>query len=308
MQVQEEPYQTRNYCASDWQGYVHLFATAEAAGEEEYFGLSPQQLQVRLERGDNSLGKNLIIIEKDSKMIGYLYMVPEGGIDRIVFYCFVHPSYRRKKIGIRLFHQGIKRAYTLGLSKVHVNINRDNAAAKSFLSRLGFRCVRKYLELQKKMVERHTEATDLPVGFYFRSLQDGEEGILNRLQNKAFRGSWGFNPHTVEDVIDWLHLSGGSTADIILAWWGEEPAGYCWTQMSREKGRGRIHMIGVEPKYRHKKLGKALLAKSLDYLEKKGMHTTVLTVDHHNKPARNLYHNLGFKVMHTSLWYEKKLD
>lgn len=308
MQAKDEYYQTRNYCASDWQGYVHLFATAEAAGEEEYFGLSPQQLLIRLEHGNNSPEKNLFIIKKDRNIMGCLYIVPEDGINRIVFYCFVHPSYRRKGIGVSLFNQGFKRAQGLGLNRVHVNIKCDNVAAKSFLSRLGFRCVRKYLELQKKIVERHAEVTDLPVGFYFGSLQDGEEGILNRLQNKAFRGSWGFNPHTVEDVIDWLHFSGGSAADIILALWGEEPAGYCWTQMSREKGRGRIHMIGVESKYRHKKLGKALLATGLDYLEKKGIHTVVLTVDSNNKPARNLYHDLGFKVMHTTLWYEKKLD
>ena len=67
-------------------------------------------------------------------------------------------------------------------------------------------------------------------------------------------------------------------------------------------------MMGVEPEYRGKKIGKILLAKGLSYLAKEGMHTAMLTVDDHNKPAKNLYQTLGFKLLNTSLWYEKRVD
>ena len=67
-------------------------------------------------------------------------------------------------------------------------------------------------------------------------------------------------------------------------------------------------MMGVKPEYRGKKIGKILLAKGLSYLAKKGMHTAILTVDDHNKTAQNLYQTFGFKLLNTSLWYEKWVD
>ena len=60
--------------------------------------------------------------------------------------------------------------------------------------------------------------------------------------------------------------------------------------------------------YRGKNLGKTLLIKGLGYLAKRGIHTAVLTVDSNNEPAKNLYYTLGFDVINTSFWYEKKID
>ena len=308
MQTENKQYQIRNYNTSDWEAYAKLHLTAASEGEEEYLGISSKKLQVQLEHYGHSVGKNLFFLEKNKEIIGSLFTVPERRIGRVILYCFVHPSHRRKKIGDSLFARGFKHARALGLTTVHVNVYKDNSTGNAFLDRLGFRCVRKYLEMQKRLVEAREQVADLPAGFYFRYLRDGEEKKLAQLQNHSFQGSWGFNPNTADEVKLWLRSNGSSPGDIILAFFGEKPAGYCWTLMESEKRRGKIHMIGVKPQYRGKDLGKALLTKGLSYLAKEGMHIAILTVDSDNEPAKNLYHSFGFKAINTSLWYEKKID
>lgn len=308
MQMKLEQYQIRNFNTSDWNDYLNLYLTAVAEGKEESLGISPEQLQVQLEAKGNLVSKNIFMVEKNKKIIGTLYTAPERGIRRIIMYCFVHPSHRRKKLGQRLFVRGFKYAGVLGLNKVHVSVDNDNKAGIAFLKKLGFRYIRKYLEMQKKLGKDIENTIEPPKGFYFRCLQKGEENKLAQLQNYSFQDSWGFNPNTTEEVKLWLRLKGGFPEDVILTFFGEKPVGYCWTLIDSKKRIGKIHMIGVKPQYRGKNLGKALLTKGISYLGNKGMERAVLTVDSDNEPAKNLYYHLGFRVTHTSLWYEKRID
>lgn len=308
MQTKNGQYQIRNFRTSDRENYIKLHLTAVAKGEEEYLGISPKQLQVQLEHHGHSVGNNLFFLEKNKEIIGSLYAIPEKGIGRIILYCFVHPAHRRKKIGDSLFARGFKHASALGLSKVHVNVYKDNSAGIAFLERLGFQCVRKYLEMQRSLLGESEYTAELPTGFHFRCMHYGEEKILAQLQNDSFRGSWGFNPNTAGDIKLNFLANGGTAEDVILVFCGEKPVGYCWTLIDTKKRIGKVHMIGVKHQYRGKNLGKALLNKSLSYLVKKGMKIAVLTVDSCNKPAKNLYYALGFSVINTSLWYEKRID
>jgi len=308
MQIKNGKYRIRNYNITDWKNYAKLYSIAAAESKEEYMGISPKQLQVQLDYYGQSVGKNLFFLEKNKEIVGSLFAVPERGIGRIVLYCFVHPSYRRKKIGESLFVRGFKYARALGLSTVHVNVYKDNNAAIAFLERLSFGCVRKYLEMQKSLLEQKECTIQLPAGFYFHCLKNGEEEKLTRLQNNSFRGSWGFNPNTEDDIKLNFLLNSGIAEDVILIFSGEKPVGYCWTMIDTKKGIGKIHMIGVKPQYRGKNLGKALLTKGLNYLAKRGMDKAILTVDSHNKPAKTLYYALGFSAINTSLWYEKRID
>jgi ribosomal protein S18 acetylase RimI-like enzyme len=67
-------------------------------------------------------------------------------------------------------------------------------------------------------------------------------------------------------------------------------------------------MLGVDPDYRWKGLGRQLLLAGLSYLKNKGLRVVELTVDRGNTVAYALYKSVGFKLLTSSLWYEKKLD
>jgi len=89
--------------------------------------------------------------------------------------------------------------------------------------------------------------------------------------------------------------------------------GYCWPHLvasrsfSTSKLRGRIHMLGVDPNYQGRGIGRFMLLKGLNYLKAQGVRTVELTADSQNKAALSLYHSLGFRKAGVSLWFEKKL-
>jgi mycothiol synthase len=67
-------------------------------------------------------------------------------------------------------------------------------------------------------------------------------------------------------------------------------------------------MIGTDPDYRGKGLGRKVLLAGLAHLRNKGIQVAELTVDSENKVAYALYQSIGFEVQTSSLWYEKAVD
>jgi mycothiol synthase len=204
------------------------------------------------------------------------------------------------------------RAAEVGAKVAQVNISQNNVAARVLLSGLGFRLVRRFLELELGLSGIRSLSPD-SVTLPCRSLRSGEESILTEIQNRAFGGTWGYSPNTLEEVIYRLNLSDCSPEDVILACEGGNPVGYCWTTMESGKRSevrtrsGRIYMLGVEPGCRGRGVGKQVLLAGLAHLRRKGSEVVRLTVDDENKEACALYRALGFKASSTSLWYEKVL-
>ena len=227
--------------------------------------------------------------------------------------CLVHPEHRRKGVATELFHNAMHRASGLGARVAHVNIPEVNVAAKSLLSKLGFRFVRRFLEL--RLEPSHTNLLDVEhLAFLARCLRRGEEDKLTEIQNRSFAGTWGYNPNTIEEIVYRVNLSDCSPEDVILAYGGDKPIGYCWTTINLEenatlgRSKGRIYMLGVDPECQGKGIGKAMLSAGLSYLKGKGIEVAELTVDSDNRVACSLYESVGFKIWSTSVWYEKALD
>jgi ribosomal protein S18 acetylase RimI-like enzyme len=67
-------------------------------------------------------------------------------------------------------------------------------------------------------------------------------------------------------------------------------------------------MFGVNPRYRGKGIGKALLAAALSYLKDRGAEEVELTSDKENQAACSLYESFGFKALGEYSWFEKILS
>jgi len=310
--MSDSRYTIRNYQPRDFNKYVSLTIEAEKL-EPRGRSVSPQLVAENLGRPNYAPEQDLFIVETAGDMVGYMDIVPELTIGRVILDCWVHPEHRRRGLATKLLGYATHRAKELGARLAHVNVRENNAAAKGVLSRLGFERVRRFLELRLDMDEVRWQHID-PAALGCRHLRSGEEDKLTQIQNRSFTGTWGFNPNTLEEVTYWTSLSSFSPEDVVLACDGDKVVGYCWTGVTGEgeaatgERKGRILMIGADPEYRGRGVGKKVLLAGLAHLRNKGVRVAELTVDSENQVACALYWSTGFTVQSGSLWYEKVLN
>jgi len=304
-------YTIRNYQPEDFDKYVLLNTEAE---ELEPSGrcTSPQGIAEHLGRPNYSPEQDLFVAEMAENIVGFMDVIPELNIEHVILDCWIHPAHRRRGLATKFLDYATHRAKKLGARLAHVSIMEDNIIAKEALSRLGFSLVQKFFELSLDIT--HARWLDINrAATECRHLTQGEEDKLTQIQNRAFAGAWGFNPNTVEEITYRANSSACSPEDIILLQEGNKIVGYCWTGAVCE-GRvtsertGRIYMLGVDPDYRNRGIGKKVLLAGLARLKSRGLQIAELTVYSDNKAARALYKSIGFKIRTSGFWYEKAIN
>jgi mycothiol synthase len=300
--MKKSPYTIRSYKSSDLEALNRLY-------KEEERNDSPAN---RLNRPGVSPEQDLFVIEHDNQVIGYSQIEPELGIDRVILHCWVQPGHRGNGLGKEFLTRAINRAEELSVKVVHVYLSPDNTKARNGLPKLGFKYVRRYLELILD-IDKVSEAVLREAATGCRKLQPGEEEKIVDIQNRAFAEHWGYNPNTAETITYDINIGNRSPDDVLLVCEEDTITGYCWTEiLTTDAGkdgekRGTINMIGTEPDYRGKGLGKKVLLAGLAYLKENGVKTVGLSVDSENRVAYELYRSIGFTQQGSTLWYEKKL-
>jgi mycothiol synthase len=305
-------YIIRNYRPGDLDKLIQLGAEVERL-RQTYYSTSLKELVEGIGSPNHLPEDDLFVAEIAGNIVGYVDVMPELSIRRVVLSYLVHPGHRRKGLAKRLVECAIHRARELRAKIAHVNIPQDNAPAKRLFSKMGFRRIRRFLELRLDLSEAHLLKANQTASL-FRQMRHGEEDKLLQIQNRSFADTWGFSPNTIEEIIDRISLPNCSPEDVILAYDADKPIGYCWTKIdpgenkSVSGSKGRIYMLGVNQDHRGKGVGSQVLLAGLSYLKGKGIGIVELTVDSENKAACALYRSVGFDVWTTSLWYEKVLD
>jgi mycothiol synthase len=253
--------------------------------------------------------KNLFFAEVDGIVIGYINVLPELGIGRVVLDYGVSPSQWPEAVLEELLKNALKRAKELGAKVAHLSLPSAEAAQAKVLSNLGFKPVRRFYELRLNITKVNLETAGRPHPAH-RHLEAGEEEVLAHIQSRCFAATWGYNPNTVEDIAWQLKVKNNCLEDVILAIDKGEVIGYCWTEtacsMDLSTGKkGRIYMLGVDVDYRNRGLGKKLLLAGLLHLRNKGRELIDITVDSQNIAAVTLYRSLGFQLYGETVWYEK---
>jgi len=304
-------YTISNYQPADFDKYVCLSIEAEKL-EPTGRCVSPQVIAEQLGRPRYSPEQDLFIVEIDRDIVGYMDVAPELAIGRVILSCWIRPEHQRKGLATKLLGCAVHRAKELGAKVAHVNIPQDNIVAKRVLSKLGFECVRRFFELRLDMAKVSQQDIDQPASGC-RHLQRGEEAKLTQIQNRTFTDAWGYQPNTIEEIIYRTGSSTYSPEDIILTCEGDKVIGYCWTEIigggrTAVGRKGRISMLGTDPDYRGRGVGKRTLLAGLAYLKSKGVRVAELTVDSENEVACALYQSIGFEVRAGTLWYEKAIN
>lgn len=254
--------------------------------------------------------KNYFVAEQKNELIGYADLVYEEQIKRAVADIFVLSPYRREGLGRNLLGFLLRRCRDLRAVTLQANAPEFDHEASSFLLKQKFSFIRYFNILQMDISKNLFLDWGLrdSVPDYFKS---GEEEELAALQNKIFSGSWGFCPNTVEEIKYYLQLTGSRIDEVMCIEATGRKIGYVWFYKLPKDNRRkhvRIHMLGVDPEFRGKGLGKKLLQTSLCQMNKQGVKTFELTVDSENTPAVSFYESLGFELKSRSAWYERKIE
>ena len=302
-------YIIRNYSSEDFDKYLQLHVESEQLESPGRF-ISAQGLSDNLGRPNFAPQKDLFVAEFNAKLVGYLSVTLEPGIQRALLEGLVHPRHRRKGIATKLFSSSMQRIKASAVKAAQTSILENNSAAKSLLTKLGCQFIRNFSEMK---LDIHN--TRLPAARQGpttrRRLKQEEVNLLTEIQNRCFTGTWGFNPNTTEEIAYRLNMDGRSPDDVILTFLEDTLVGYCWTLTNAEenakslKNKGLIHMLGVDPDYRNQEIGKAILLNGLEDLKGRGVDIVELTVDSQNPAACSLYESVGFEVYAKTEWYEK---
>jgi len=266
-----------------------------------------------IERPNYRASEDLFLAEADGAVIGYVNVLPEPGIQRVVLDYRVRPETGPGPVLTGLLHHALERARELGMRKAHVGLSPTDSDLAGTLSDLGFSQIRVHLELVLDLPGVTLEIPEVS-GVTCCHLQAGEEARLAHIQNRCFADTWAYNPNMVKDIRWRLEVRANSPDDIIFALRGGKPIGFCWTvpdcgqDSSTGRSKGQIYMMGVAPAFRGKGVGRNLLQAGLSYLQSKGKEIIDLTVDSGNPPAVKLYDSQGFRLRDKTLWYEKIID
>ena len=262
--------------------------------------------------------RHCFIAEDDpGNAVGYSLVSYEPPISRAVAGGGVLERHRGKGIGRELMRRVVEHAEELGVSSLHVEAGVTHSDTQHLLSRHGMKVVRSLWKMRWEGEE--VPEVSLPSEFSVRALVAGQdEQTLTDLQNVAFGENWGFSPNTVEQIkVRVEHNRGGPESIILITEGGiteggitegDKPAAYNWTMFyaDDESPSGVIAMTGVHPDYRGRGIGRAVVTVGIANLVERGASFVDLEVDADNTPARELYLNLGFRKVGSSVWYEKR--
>ena len=301
----------RNYRPDDFDNYVQLHMETNKLDRSGRF-ISKQRLAEDLGHPSFCSENDLFIAEHGGSIIGYAAVFLEKVLKRVILECLIHPLHRKKGIATELIRHAIRHAEEAQFKVVQACIPEINLPAKNLASRLGFEFIRQFFEL--KLDPSNIRLPDVERrGYIIRNLGPDEADKLTHIQNRAFANSWGFNPNTLDEIAYRINLSCCAPENIMMAYLKNKPIGYCWTRIMIEDSsavggmKGEIHMLGVDPDFRNKGIGRNVLLAGLADLKNKGVAAVELTADGEEPAAMGLYESVGFKVCSRIEWYQKKL-
>ncbi len=163
----------------------------------------------------------------------------------------------------------------------------------ALLAERGFDGVRTLHQLRRGLGEPF-DVLPAPAGMEIRPFVVGrDENEWVRVNAAAFadhpeQGGWTLVDLAARESEPWFDPSG-----FLLAWRGEELAGFHWTKVHPDT-LGEVYVIGVDPFAQGTGLGKVLLLHGLAYLRARGCREVLLYVDDDNAAAMRLYEQFGF--------------
>jgi mycothiol synthase len=263
---------------------------------ERLDGYDPLTEDAYLAIGGGGGPRGLVAVE-DGDPIGFAHL--RRAADATVVEVAVHPSCRPVQAHL-LLQAAVSRA---GDGKTRLWASDDETVAAA--EELGFRETRRVVQMVRPLPP--DLAPRVPAGFEVAAFRPGiDEDSVLAVNNAAFadhpdNGGW------TREVLDgrmarrWFDPRG-----LLLAWDGDELAGFCWTKM-HPRAVGEIYVIAVRPDLQGRGLGAGLAQSGLwDLHDRSEARSATLFTESGNERARRLYEGLGFEVLRAKRHLERR--
>jgi mycothiol synthase len=205
----------------------------------------------------------------------------------IFYHIYIYLSNLRKIKDHRSLHRFIDKA----IKQVY---NRENRIDTEFADLLtyGGILMAQQLHMQRPDLE-NLDIINVSDGYKIRTYREGDEKAWAEIINNSLGSGWDAE-RCRRELTGRLRFR---PEGLFFSAYQEEPVGTAcaWTQSLDEKKVGYVHMVGVIPEHRGKKLGYALCLSVLHFFRENNFQRAQLHTDDFRLPAIKTYLNLGFK-------------
>jgi mycothiol synthase len=256
-----------------------------------------------------------LLAEKNGEVLGYAHLDLTDEVEGPSAELVVSPAHRSKGIGDQL----IASVKSYAGEKLRLWSHGDLPGAKNLAEKNGLKHSRTVIQMRRSLTDPIPEIdSKIPIRSFLPEI-DNESWL--KLNNEAFQGhpeqsNWSDRDLAIRTKEDWFNPKGFLIAEIegVLA-------GFCWTKVhgghthKHSDGEsehdhdpiGEIYIMGVNPKFQGRGIGKAVTIAGLKHLRYEGIFSAMLYVDADNTGAINLYTSLGFKEWGRDVLYRYSL-
>ena len=243
----------------------------------------------------------LLLASDGGEVCGALHLAAraDGALTAAVV---VHPDHRETGVATALVEAALREVEATGGGHVVLWAFGADERSDAFAASVGFTPERELWQMRVPLPL--AEAPRWPPGVRVRAFRPGrDDAAWLTVNNRAFaddpdQRDWTEVVFRQRQSEPWFDPAGFllavDDADTIV--------GFCWTKVHppapphEPETLGEIYVIGVDPAFQGKGLGRALVVAGLASLHERGVRTGMLFVDASNAPAINLYKALGFTM------------
>ena len=256
-----------------------------------------------------------LLAEENGEVLGYAHLDLTDEVEGPSAELVVLPAHRSKGIGDQL----IASVKSYAGEKLRLWSHGDLPGAKNLAEKNGLKHSRTVIQMRRSLTDPIPEIdSKIPIRSFLPGI-DNESWL--RLNNEAFQGhpeqsNWSDRDLAIRTKEVWFNPKGFLIAEI-----ESELAGFCWTKVhgghthKHSDGEsehdhdpiGEIYIMGVNPKFQGRGIGKAVTIAGLKHLRYEGIFSAMLYVDADNTGAINLYTSLGFKEWGRDVLYRYSL-
>ncbi len=145
----------------------------------------------------------------------------------------------------------------------------------------------------------------LPEGYSIRAYRDGDDLLLTPVFQECFDPGWS-SDRVVKTFVEDPCWSPGRMCVLCR---GDEVVGTASAWESRERhGHGMVHYVAVRSEHRGKGLGRTIVTRVLQLLERMGYPDAWLSTDDWRLAAIKVYLDLGFEPVNTDKSHKERWE